>query len=105
MLLEENGRGSSGKGTRHINIRYFFIKDRIDAGEVHVVHCPTEWMVADFLTKPFQGAAFIKFRNFILNIDSQFPEIVNHRSVLGNHMNKTMPHHKGWQANGDVQQI
>ncbi len=58
-----------------------------------------------FQLNPCKEPLFIKFRDFILNIDSQFPEIVNHRSVLGNHMNKTMPHHKGWQANGDVQQI
>ena len=27
MLLEENGKQSSSKRTRHINIRYFFITD------------------------------------------------------------------------------
>ena len=27
ILLERNGRASSGKRTRHINIRYFFIMD------------------------------------------------------------------------------
>ena len=29
MLLEKSGRGSSSKRTRHINIRYFFVTDRI----------------------------------------------------------------------------
>eukprot|EP00978_Attheya_sp_CCMP212_P048299 scaffold500167_cov161-Attheya_sp.AAC.1 len=33
MLLENNGRASSSKRTRHINIRYFFVTDRIKAGE------------------------------------------------------------------------
>jgi hypothetical protein len=33
ILLENNGRGSSGKRTRHINIQYFFVTDRITAGE------------------------------------------------------------------------
>ncbi len=27
IILERNGKASSGKGTRHINIRYFFITD------------------------------------------------------------------------------
>jgi hypothetical protein len=27
ILLEKNGRASSGKRTRHINIRYFFVTD------------------------------------------------------------------------------
>ena len=29
MLLETNGRMSSGKRTKHMDIRYFFVKDRI----------------------------------------------------------------------------
>ena len=29
MKMENNGRSSSGKRTRHINIRYFFITDRV----------------------------------------------------------------------------
>jgi hypothetical protein len=32
ILLEKNGRASSGKRTKHINVRYFFIKDRIRPG-------------------------------------------------------------------------
>ena len=36
MKLENNGRGSSGKRTRHINIRYFFITDRVGKGEVEI---------------------------------------------------------------------
>ena len=34
MLLEQNGKASSGKCTKHINVRYFFITDRISKGEV-----------------------------------------------------------------------
>jgi len=37
MLLETNGKASSGKRTKHINIRYFFITDRVSQGEVCVV--------------------------------------------------------------------
>ena len=52
MLLEKNGRASSSKKTRHIHIRYFFVQDKIQSGEVSIAHCPTEHMVADFFTKP-----------------------------------------------------
>jgi hypothetical protein len=31
MLLEKNGHQPSGKRTRHINIRYFFVADHITA--------------------------------------------------------------------------
>jgi len=55
ILLEKNGRESSGKRTRHMNIKYFFIKDRVDKGEITIKFCPTEEMVADHFTKPLQG--------------------------------------------------
>jgi hypothetical protein len=61
MKLEENGRLSSRSNTRHINIRYFFIKDRVDKKEVSILYCPTEDMIADFFTKPLQGVKFIEF--------------------------------------------
>jgi hypothetical protein len=67
MLLEANGRLSSSKKTRRINIRYFFVQDRIQAGNLNIEHFPTKEMTADFFTKPLQGAAFYKFRDLILN--------------------------------------
>ena len=70
ILLEKNGRASSGKRTRHINIRYFFIADRVASGELSIHHCPTDEMVGDFFTKPVQGGKFRMFRNRILNIQS-----------------------------------
>jgi hypothetical protein len=71
MLLEKNGRMSSGKRTRHINIRYFFVMDRIKSGEVTLEHCSTEDMIGDFFTKPLQGQAFYKFRKAILNLQPE----------------------------------
>ena len=47
ILLEKNGRASSSKKTKHLNIRYFFITDRIKKGELHIEYCPTDNMVAD----------------------------------------------------------
>jgi hypothetical protein len=67
MLLEKNGRASSGRRTRHINIRYFFVTDRVKSGEVRIEYCPTAEMVADFFTKPLQGSLFRKLRGIILN--------------------------------------
>ena len=68
ILLEKNGRASSKKRTRHINIRYFFFSDRVKSGEVSIVYCLNDEMLADYLTKPLQGAKFIRFRNRILNV-------------------------------------
>eukprot|EP00978_Attheya_sp_CCMP212_P015133 scaffold38933_cov32-Attheya_sp.AAC.1 len=73
MLLENNGRASSSRRTRHINIRYFFVTDRIKNKEMSVIHCPTGEMVADYFTKPLQGALFKKFRDIIMNVDDVDP--------------------------------
>jgi hypothetical protein len=70
ILLEKNGRKSSGKNTKHVNIRYFFIKDRVDAGEINIEHCPTALMIADYFTKPLQGNLFRFFRDQILGLTS-----------------------------------
>jgi hypothetical protein len=82
MLLEKNGRASSGKRTRHINIRYFFVHDRIAAGEMSVQYCPTGDMTADYFTKPLQGALFQKFRDQIMNINPIATGSQDCRSVL-----------------------
>ena len=68
MLLLKNGKASSSKRTRHINIRYYFLQDRIENGEIKLVHCATDDMVADFFTKPLQGSKFRKFRKIIMNL-------------------------------------
>ena len=58
MLLEKNGRGSSSRRTRHIELRYYFVKEHVDAGTIKIVHCPTKEMWADYFTKPVQGGLF-----------------------------------------------
>ena len=70
MLLEKNGRQSSGKKTRHFEIRYYFIHDHIKRGTTRVEYCPTDLMVGDFHTKPLQGSAFRRFRAIIMNLPS-----------------------------------
>jgi hypothetical protein len=68
ILLEKNGKASSTKRTKHINIRFFFVTDRVKKNEVSVEWCPTEDMIADFMTKPTQGALFRKFRDQIMGV-------------------------------------
>ena len=68
ILLEKNGTASSSKRTKHLNIRYFFVTDRIAKGEMSVEWCPTGDMVGDFMTKPTQGSVFKKFRDQIMGI-------------------------------------
>jgi hypothetical protein len=67
ILMASKGKPVSSR-TRHIAIRYFFIKDRIKSGDIEISHVGTEEMLADFFTKPLQGSLFIKMRNAIMNI-------------------------------------
>jgi hypothetical protein len=66
ILMETNGKKSSGKWTRALNIRYFFITNQVEKGNAQIKHCGTGSMVRDFFTKPLQGKKFQRFRNDIL---------------------------------------
>ena len=66
IAMVKKGRSTSER-TRHINIRFFFIKDKIDNGELVIEHMPTEDMIADILTKPLQGELFRQLRSKLLN--------------------------------------
>jgi hypothetical protein len=66
ILLEKNGRKSSSKRTKHFEVRYYYVADRIAKGDLTVVWCPTAKMIADFLTKPLQGRMFIQFRDVLM---------------------------------------
>ena len=74
ILLEKNGKKSSGKRTRAINIRYFLITDAIEKGNLNVTYCPTDEMVADFMTKGLTGTKFTKFRNDVMGFEPRNSE-------------------------------
>ena len=75
VKVASNGKASSGKRTRHINIRYFAIIDRVKNEEIEIHYCPTKEMLGDFYTKPLQGSIYVKFRNRILGItESEYDE-------------------------------
>jgi hypothetical protein len=58
-------KGGAGHRTKHIRIRNFYVKERIDDGEVVIRWMQTEMMLADVLTKPLQGGAFKKFKDLL----------------------------------------
>jgi hypothetical protein len=83
MLLERNGKASSSRRTKHINVHCFFITDRISKGEVRVEWCPTADMVADFMTKPLQGGTFKRFRDLIMGAlpKKEVSKVLTHNQV------------------------
>ncbi|CAJ1970432.1 unnamed protein product [Cylindrotheca closterium] len=65
ILLKKNGRSSAGKRSRALNIRYFFVTDQVEKGNLTIEHMPTDDMWGDYMTKPLQGEKFRKFRELI----------------------------------------
>ena len=60
--LVRNGRSTSDRN-KYIALQ---IKQFLVDGTFTLVHCPTENMIADILTKPLQGPQFFKLRALIL---------------------------------------
>ena len=84
ILLERNGRSSSTKRTKHMDIRYVYVTEQVGRKVIHVTHCPTEEMVGDFFTKPLQGSLFLKMRNYIMGSEEPGYQDLP-RSVLSKH--------------------
>ena len=47
--------------TKHIEIRYHFIREKVTEGKIKLEFVPTKDEAADGLTKPLAGEAFTKF--------------------------------------------
>ena len=62
------------KNGKHIKAKFFFIKDRVDDGEIKVIDCPTGEMWADVMTKPLQGTAFRVMRAELMNCEVNYED-------------------------------
>ena len=95
LKLEVNGKASSGKRTRHFNIKYFYITDLIKRGLIQAVYCPTKLMMADYMSKPLTGTLFKYMRAWILNL----PEYQTYKNIVTSQKkektNKAITSHDG----------
>ena len=68
-VLSLIGRGGRASGrTRHLNIRYFFVADRVKSRELELKYLPTKEMLADLLTKGLVGALFRALRDSLMGL-------------------------------------
>ena len=65
IRMEENGRNSCICNSRHIDIRCFFSKDRVNKKERSITYCPTTKMLPNLFTKPLQDNLFRIINNDI----------------------------------------
>ena len=49
--------------SKHISIKYHFIRDQVEKGIVELKYCPTKEMVADMMTKGLPKEQFVKLRS------------------------------------------
>ena len=75
IKLQKNMKLSSGKRTRHFDIKLFYITDLISRGEVEVKYCPTDEMIGDYMSKPLVGAKFLNFRDLIMNLSNIYHQV------------------------------
>ena len=66
MRIDIYGRNVCTGNSRHINVRYFFIKYQVDSGDIKIEYFPTLMMIADYFTKPLMGDRFRDFRRIIM---------------------------------------
>ena len=53
------------KRTKHIDIRYHFVREKVEDGQVLLQYCATKDMKADMMAKPIPAVQFEYLRNII----------------------------------------
>ncbi|CAI7781103.1 unnamed protein product [Closterium sp. NIES-54] len=61
--------------TKHIALRYFFVKDEIEKGRLELPYCPTSEMAADYLTKKlgkskFEYCMLLSGQSYVISSDT-----------------------------------
>ena len=51
--------------SKHIDIRFHFLRDLVRDGLVEIIQCSTQEQVADVLTKPLKLDVFLKMRGLL----------------------------------------
>jgi hypothetical protein len=54
------------KRTKHIDVRYHYIRERVESGDVALVHVPSERQLADLMTKPLPRLRLAMLRDMVL---------------------------------------
>ena len=71
ICLKADGKRSSIKRIRYINIRYFYVTNKVRSGNEVIVYHPTGKLVGDFLTKILNGTFAKNHCNIIMGVDDK----------------------------------
>lgn len=72
ILLKHNGIMSSTKRIKHINVTDYFVKSKINSGEVIVQWYSSEKVVGNFFSKSLIGSKFMRLRRKTMNYEKIF---------------------------------
>lgn len=68
-ILEDNTGAikweTSEKRAKHLDIKYHFVKDLVDSGEIDLKYCPTKDMLADIMTKSLPRPRFVNLKGLL----------------------------------------
>jgi hypothetical protein len=70
QMMTQHTSGCSGR-TKHIDLKYHFIRDRYHRGEISVLFVSTSEQLADMFTKALPGTAFGKAVDALMGFDEQ----------------------------------
>ena len=96
IRMLKNGKASCTSNLKHVSIKYFWSTDRVQNHDIRVEYCPTDKMLADFMSKAVQGTLFKTFRSVLMgwehmstlyNLKSSIEERVENSQVKKNEAN------------------
>jgi hypothetical protein len=54
--------------TKHIEVRYHFLRDNVEKGKIALIHVPTHDQLVDIFTKPLDQATFTRLRGSFVSV-------------------------------------
>ncbi|CAB1110909.1 unnamed protein product [Ectocarpus sp. CCAP 1310/34] len=58
----------SNSNSKHIDVRHHFLRELVERKEISVIHVPSPYQRADFLTKSLSKDSFESHREFVMNL-------------------------------------
>ena len=63
--------GKTNLRSRHLEVRWFKVRDYVKNGLLNVLHLRTQYNLADYFTKPLLGNHFQEFRDCIMGVEPE----------------------------------